>query len=130
MVVVPLPQRGEEAGDVGLGHLAHALDAGRGQVLGVAPQVAAVGGDGVGGQAALDGQVVEVAGDDPLGVRPGADSGSERQRRTSWSPTAAIPWASATSGSTTCPSTTLTPVASAGLPATAAAVPSLASAIT
>jgi hypothetical protein len=128
VLVVPLAQRGEEPGHVGLGDLPQPADAGRGQVLGVPAQVTAVGGDRVGRQPALDREVVQIAGDDPFDVRSRVQGGA--QVRTSWSGTAVTPWASATSGSTIWPATTFTPCASAGFPATAAAVPSLASAIT
>jgi hypothetical protein len=128
MVVVPLAEGGEEPGDVGLRDLAQPTDPAGREVLGVAAQVTAVGGDRVRRQTALDGQVVQVAGDDPLDGGSGAERGG--QSRTSSRATAVMPCASATSGSTTCPATTLTPCASARLLATAAEVPSFASAIT
>src|SRR3954464_3678232 len=55
----PPAERGQDPGDVGLRDLAHAPHAGRVQVLGVPPQVPPVGGDRVGGETALDGEVVE-----------------------------------------------------------------------
>jgi hypothetical protein len=121
MVVVPLPERGEETGHVGPGDLPEPAHPGGREVLGVAAQVTAVGGDRVGRQAALDGQVVQVAGDDPLDGGPGAQRGG--QVRTSSSAVTDMPWASATSGSTIWPSTTFTPCASARLLPTAAVVP-------
>ena len=129
MVLVPGTQRGQEPGDVGLRDLAQGADAGRGQVPNIAAQVAAVGRDRVRREPALDRQVVQVAGDDPLEVTRRRIEGS-RQDSTSSSATAVIPCASATSGRTTRPATTFTPWASAGLLCTAAVVPSLASAMT
>jgi hypothetical protein len=130
VLVVALPEGGQEARDVGLGHLAQAAHARGAEVGGVPAQVPAVGRDRVGRQPPLDGQVVQIAGDDPLQRGSGSEVRGQRQGRTSWSGTGVMPWASATSGSTTCPAATLTPWASAGLLRTAAAVPSLASAMT
>ncbi|MCU1668481.1 MAG: hypothetical protein JWP40_1408 [Blastococcus sp.] len=137
MVVVPLPEGAEETGDVGLGDLAQAAQTRTGEVLGVPAQVAAVGGDRVGRQAAFDREMVEVPGDDAFDGRPAPGCGGRRlilgeagQCSTSASGTTGMPWAWATSGSTIWPATTLTPCARARLLATAAAVPSLASAMT
>ena len=58
VVVVAGAQGGQEPG-VGLRHLPQGADAGRREVADVAAQVPAVGGDGVRGQTALDGQVVQ-----------------------------------------------------------------------
>ena len=60
-VGVAAAQRHQEVADVGLGDLGQVVDAPRGQVLGVAAQIAAIRTQGVGGDATLDGQVVEVA---------------------------------------------------------------------
>jgi hypothetical protein len=128
MVVVPLPQGREEPGDVGLGDLPEARHPCGVQISGVAAQVAAVGGDRVGRESAFDREVVEVTGDDPLDGGPCVQRC--RQDSTSSSATAAMPCASATSGSTTCPATTFTPWARGLLPCTAAAVPWFANAIT
>jgi hypothetical protein len=53
-------QRDEEVTDIGLRHLLQVVDAAQRQMLGVAAQIAPVGAQGVGRDAALDGQVVEV----------------------------------------------------------------------
>jgi hypothetical protein len=58
-----LPQRGQEPGDVGLGDLVDAITTQSTQILGIAPQVTAVGAQRVGRQATLDPEVVEVAAD-------------------------------------------------------------------
>ena len=60
-VGVAAAQRDEEVADVGLGDLGQVVDAAQRQVLGVAAQIAPVRAQGVGGDAAFDGQVVEVA---------------------------------------------------------------------
>src|SRR3954447_15870888 len=109
----PRARGGQEPGHVGLGDLPHAPYTGGGEVLRVPARVAPVGGDRVRGQPAFDGEVVQVAGDDPLDVGSGVQRGG--QTSTSWSGTAVMPWASATSGRTTCPAATFTPWASAGL---------------
>jgi hypothetical protein len=60
MLGVALAQGGEEAGDVGFGDLGQVVPSGGGQRADVPAQVTAVRRQGVRGQPALDGQVVEV----------------------------------------------------------------------
>jgi hypothetical protein len=66
----------DEAGDVGLGDVAEAGPAGRREERQVAHEVAAVGGDGVGREAALHAQVREVVLQGA--VEPGADVRTRR----------------------------------------------------
>ena len=59
-VRIAAPQRHQELADVVLADLGQVVDAAGRQVLEVAAQVAAIGAQRVGGDAALDGQVIEV----------------------------------------------------------------------
>lgn len=89
MLLVTLAQGDEEGQDVSLGDSMDGNDAGRGQVLDVAAQVSAVGGDGVARQPPFDRQVVEV------GLQRDVERASA-QRSTSSSSSVSAPCASAT----------------------------------
>ena len=63
MLLVPLPQPGQEGCDVRAGELAHRGLPPAGQRVAVAQQIPAVGLERAGGEPALDRQVVEVPAD-------------------------------------------------------------------
>ena len=114
MVRVTRPKRREKVTDMPLSDGRELSDPGGGQVPVVAPQVATVGRQGVGGQSALDREVVE----------PGRRDASDRgQTSTSDSGTTCKPCACATGSYVHCPATVLTPRANAGSAAQAAASP-------
>ena len=89
MLLAALTQRDEKGEDVCLLDPVGSGDPGRRQVLDIAAQVAAVGGDGVGRQSTLDRQVIEV------GLQRDLERASA-QRSTSSSASTSAPWASAT----------------------------------
>ena len=121
MLLVALPQPGQERGHILGGHLADDGPAPGGQRHGVAVQVAPVGLQGPRGQAALDREVIEVRLDR---ARKGG------QLSTSLTPTAGSPCASATGRQVSPPSWVCSPSASAGSARSAPAQPRLASSTT
>ena len=96
MVRVALAEAGKEGGHVGLGHRREGGVAGGVEVLVIAPEVTAVGGQRVRGDPALDGQVVEVGPGCSAELAPPVRCAVRRQRRTSSTGTQDIPCASAT----------------------------------
>ena len=93
VLLVALPQGDEEGGDVLLTDLGDRADAGPGEVLQIAVQVAAIGQQRVAGRAALDDQMVEIAAD---GLRQRGGQRRVGQRSTSSRARGVAPCASAT----------------------------------
>ena len=89
VLLAALAQRDEEGEDMSLGDAVGSGDPGRRQVLDIAAEVTAVGGDGVGRQSTLDRKVVKV------GLQRDLERASA-QRSTSSSASTSAPWASAT----------------------------------
>jgi hypothetical protein len=81
VVGVALAQGGEEVGDRRFADVTEVVEAAADEVFGVAPQVAPVGQQRVGRQAALDGEVVEVGPNDLRWRTPYAAGGPDRGGR-------------------------------------------------
>ena len=111
MLGVALPQADQEVGDHALPHLREVGDPPLGEVGAVAPQVAPVGGEGVGGDAALDHEVVEVGAHRPLDGSGSPGHGGCRHARTVSGSTASIPTASPTGLLVSEPAWVLSPLA-------------------
>jgi hypothetical protein len=77
VLVVPFPEPGQEGGDILLRDVGQVGEPGRRELVEVAAQVPAVRRQRVGGEAALDGQVVQVRRDGPgrgRGAQPSASA--------------------------------------------------------
>ena len=94
MIGVALPQRGEEAGDLRLGHVAEPVH--RAEVLQVAPQVPPVRSERVGRNAALDREVRQVVIDHHPGRIPTVHCGLSQSDSACSTLTQGRPCASAT----------------------------------
>jgi len=94
VVGVAFAQPGEELADVGLGDVGERRTAAGVEQLGVSAQVPPVGRQGVGREATLDGEVVEIRPD----RRVDRGAGRQLQRSTASSATESSPCASATDG--------------------------------